>query len=44
MDDAKTAALLPPDPIPDAADLPDEVHDGNPDADDGSETHEENQP
>ena len=43
-DEAKLAVQTPPEPIPDAAGLPDDVKDGNPDADDGSEVHEEDQP
>lgn len=34
VDDAKAAAETPPEPVPDAADLPADVPDGNPDADD----------
>ena len=44
QDEAKLAVQAPPEPIPDAAGLPDDVRDGNPDADDGSEVHEEDQP
>ena len=40
-DEAKLAVQTPPEPIPDAAGLPDDVKDGNPDADDGSDTHTE---
>ena len=47
-DDAKTAALLPPEPVPGAADLPDDVpagdptaDDGNADSDDGTVVHDE---
>ena len=41
VEDAKAAAETPPEPIPDAAGLPDAVKDGNPDADDGSDIHTE---
>ncbi len=41
QDEAKLAVATPPEPIPDAAGLPDDVRDGNPDADDGSDIHEE---
>jgi hypothetical protein len=40
-DEAKLAVTTPPEPIPDAAGLPDAVKDGNPDADDGSDIHQE---
>ena len=41
QDEAKLAVATPPEPIPDAVGLPDDVRDGNPDADDGSDIHEE---
>ena len=44
QDEAKVAVATPPEPIPDAAGLPDDVRDGNPDADDGSDVHEEDNP